>query len=89
MSGARFRLTGRVQGVGFRAHAQQQARELQLSGYARNLDDGSVEIEAHGGDDALQSFAAWLAHGPAHARVEQVIRSACETSPTTDGFRIH
>lgn len=88
MSGERFRVTGRVQGVGFRMHAQHQARGLQISGYARNLDDGSVEIEAHGSDEALLRFANWLAHGPPNARVAQVTRSACDTPAPADAFCI-
>ena len=88
MISARFRVTGRVQGVGFRAHAQHVARELKVSGCARNLEDGSVDVEAHGSAEALERFAAWLAHGPSQARVTAVARTACSSAQSTIDFRI-
>src|SRR6185295_11064341 len=53
MSGARFLVSGRVQGVWFRAATRERALALQLRGYARNLADGSVEVVATGEDAAL------------------------------------
>jgi acylphosphatase len=76
VNGARFRITGRVQGVFFRASTQRQARKLGLTGHAVNLDDGSVEVLAFGADDALQSLFAWLHRGPPAARVDRVEREA-------------
>jgi acylphosphatase len=71
---ARLRMivSGRVQGVFFRGAAAAQARALGVTGYARNLDDGTVEIVAEGGRDALELMAAWAHHGPSPARVEEV-----------------
>ena len=53
-------VAGRVQGVGFRYATRSRALELGLVGFARNLDDGTVEIEAEGSDDALSQFRRWL-----------------------------
>ncbi|MEA3410945.1 MAG: acylphosphatase [Pseudomonadota bacterium] len=69
----RCRVTGRVQGVFFRASTVDRARGLGLSGYARNLADGSVEIHACGRTDAVEALRAWLWEGPRHARVDAVV----------------
>jgi len=65
----RARVTGRVQGVGFRWSAVREARRLGLRGWVRNADDGSVELEAEGAPAALADFLAWLHRGPAGAFV--------------------
>ena len=62
-------VSGRVQGVSFRAYAQQEARRLGLAGHVRNLPGGEVEIVAEGEDSALQSLVAWARCGPPLARV--------------------
>jgi acylphosphatase len=76
VNGARFRVTGRVQGVFFRASTQRKARKLGLTGYAINLDDGSVEVVAFGAEDALEALFAWLHRGSPAARVDRVEREA-------------
>jgi acylphosphatase len=68
----RARVTGRVQGVGFRWSAVREARQLGLRGWVRNADDGSVEVEAEGAPSALEDFLAWLHRGPAGAFVDDV-----------------
>jgi len=68
----RFRIRGRVQGVWFRESTRREAEILGLSGYAANLEDGSVEVVAAGGEAELDRLAAWLRHGPPLARVEQL-----------------
>ncbi|MBI3758263.1 MAG: acylphosphatase [Deltaproteobacteria bacterium] len=65
-------VSGRVQGVFFRAAASAQARALGLVGYARNLDDGTVEIVAEGNHQALSALESWAHQGPPSARVEDV-----------------
>ncbi|WP_440997450.1 acylphosphatase [Arhodomonas sp. SL1] len=65
---------GRVQGVFFRAATQEQARNLGVSGYARNLPEGSVEVVAAGDTAALDALEDWLADGPPQARVTAVQR---------------
>jgi acylphosphatase len=75
-------VTGRVQGVFFRAATQQRAEALGLTGYARNLLDGSVEVLACGQQAALSQLQDWLWQGPAAARVEHVVcNSVTEDSP--------
>ena len=72
---SRFLVSGVVQGVGFRWFAARHARALGLTGWARNLPDGRVEIVAAGADaDVLGRLEARLRDGPAHARVEAVER---------------
>ena len=68
----RFRITGRVQGVFFRDSTREVANQLGLKGYANNERDGSVEIVACGGPEALDRLAEWLAHGPPMAKVARV-----------------
>ena len=63
---------GRVQGVGFRASTQQEARLLGLSGWVRNLPDGAVELEAEGPRAAVQELLSWCAKGPLGAFVSRV-----------------
>jgi acylphosphatase len=72
----RFLVSGLVQGVGFRWFVARHARSLGLTGYARNLPNGSVEVVVSGPDEALLALERLLRAGPAHAQVEQVERSA-------------
>lgn len=74
MASARFLVSGIVQGVFFRASTQVRAQELGLTGYAKNLADGRVEVAACGTQDDLQRLQTWLQQGPPAARVEQVTR---------------
>src|SRR5271154_4554160 len=71
---ARLRMivSGRVQGVFFRGAPATRAHALGATGYARNLNDGTVEIIAEGRRDALELLMAWAHHGPSAARVEEV-----------------
>jgi acylphosphatase len=66
----RIRARGRVQGVGFRASARAEGRSLGVDVNARNLDDGSVLIEAEGPDDAVEEFITWARSGPPAAHVQ-------------------
>jgi acylphosphatase len=63
---------GRVQGVGFRASAEHEARRLGLAGWVRNLPDSGVELEAEGPEAALDDLLAFLRQGPRMARVDAV-----------------
>lgn len=65
-------VSGRVQGVYYRASTRQQAALLGLHGYARNLDDGRVEIIVVGAESAIQQLVDWLWKGPPAARVDDV-----------------
>lgn len=68
----RFFITGRVQGVFFRASTAREAQVRQLVGWVRNLPDGRVEVLAGGSAAALQSLTDWLWHGPRLAEVQNV-----------------
>lgn len=67
-----IRVYGKVQGVFFRANAQDKAEALGILGWVKNEPDGSVLIEAEGTEDTLQEFVSWCRQGPAYARVEKV-----------------
>ncbi len=75
MDAARFFVSGRVQGVGFRASTRNRALELGLAGYARNLADGRVEAFVQGAAKDIEVFAKWLQVGPPLARVDDVQRA--------------
>ncbi|MGH2617513.1 MAG: acylphosphatase [Thermomicrobiales bacterium] len=66
------RVTGRVQGVFYRASARREAQRLGLSGWARNEPDGSVLIDVEGDAGAIETFLAWCAVGPPGAKVEAI-----------------
>jgi acylphosphatase len=70
VSAVSVRLTGRVQGVGFRRYCQLEGRRLGLSGWVRNLSDGGVEVWAEGPAVKLDDFLQWLRRGPPGARVD-------------------
>ncbi|QDP01387.1 acylphosphatase [Thalassotalea sp. PS06] len=65
-------VTGLVQGVYFRAAAQNMAIDLGLSGYAHNQEDGSVEVMVCGTEENAQKMIKWLEQGPEEAEVEAV-----------------
>ena len=69
----RYRVTGRVQGVFFRASTRKQALALDMTGHAINLADASVEVLATGSETAHRQLHAWLQQGPEAAIVESVI----------------
>ena len=72
MRSARLRITGRVQGVGYRAWALQMASRLGLRGWVRNRADGSVEALVIGDDDAVAAMIEACGEGPFAARVGEV-----------------
>jgi acylphosphatase len=65
-------IRGEVQGVGFRWAVQRQAGQLGLTGYAENLPDGSVRVEAEGDPDRLDQLESFLREGPRWAEVESL-----------------
>ena len=73
----RWLVRGRVQGVGYRWFAQKAAAGLGLNGYARNLDDGRVEVYAAGPAAKLDELAGMLHHGPRWADVRGVEEQEC------------
>ena len=76
MPAFRYVVRGRVQGVGYRYFVLRQADVIGVSGFARNLPDGAVEVVAEGSDTALADFEARLREGPTFAEVTGVTREA-------------
>ena len=66
-------VTGRVQGVSYRASTAEEAERLGLTGWVKNRRDGSVELEAEGQADRVADLLAWCEHGPPAARVSRVV----------------
>jgi acylphosphatase len=85
----RFLVSGLVQGVGFRWFVARHARSLGLTGFARNLMDGRVEVVVHGPDETLTRMERLLQQGPANAQVDRVERSSyAEPVPLGRSFDI-
>ncbi len=77
-------ISGKVQGVGFRASAQARGRMLGLAGWARNLPDGRVEVVCEGRRTQVEEFLRWCRRGPRLAAVEEV---TVEYTPYTGALR--
>lgn len=86
-SAIHFYVSGRVQGVYFRATTQATARQLGLTGWVRNLPDGRVEGVACGEGKKLDKLVTWLHHGPEQAQVTD-LRIESEQARNWDGFDI-
>ncbi len=67
-----IKVSGRVQGVFFRASAKEMAIQLGVNGFVRNEEDGSVYIEAEGEEDSLMQFISWCRKGPTRAIIFEV-----------------
>jgi acylphosphatase len=82
-------VSGRVQGVFYRASTADQARRLGVDGYARNLADGRVEVVACGPADAVQALIDWLWQGSSASKVTDVQSAPLDGAPPTagSGFR--
>jgi len=78
------RVSGRVQGVWFRAWAKDKARKLGLAGWVKNLFDGRVETLAQGDDQALEQFRELLHKGPPLSRVDEVACEVVDEEPFSD-----
>jgi len=86
MNAARFLVSGKVQGVFFRASARDRAQALGLRGFAKNLADGRVEVLASGDSAAIDELAAWLREGPPMARVDDLERLPALDNEAGEGF---
>ena len=87
----RVRVSGRVQGVGFRAFVQFEAAARDIRGWVRNRRDGDVEAVFAGETEAVMDLCVVCRHGPPHARVDQIKifeedDSALAEAGETDGF---
>lgn len=85
----RFLVSGRVQGVFFRASTAREALRLGIRGHAANLNDGRVEVMAIGAPAAIEELHRWLQRGPPAARVASVERQPEDvaTLARIEGFR--
>lgn len=81
-------VSGRVQGVFYRATTRRRALELGLEGWARNLPDGTVEVVASGGQRAVEELCEWLHEGPGAARVTAVHCESYQVAEVPPGFDI-
>ena len=82
----RFTITGRVQGVFFRASTRQIAQSLGVNGHAVNLANGDVEVLAYGEPADVDKLESWLHEGPPSASVSHVHSEEAEWEPVS-GFR--
>jgi acylphosphatase len=84
----RYLISGRVQGVGFRAFTETQAAVEGLHGWVRNLGDGRVEVLFEGDMEAVERAEAKLRRGPAGARIQDLIVEDVAPSGRATGFNI-
>ncbi len=85
---ARAIISGRVQGVSYRASTVDEARRLGLVGWVKNLLDGRVELEAEGPDDKVAALLEWCKSGPPNARVDGVAVSEIAATNADKSFSI-
>ena len=88
MGRVHLHISGRVQGVYYRASSVKRATALGLTGWVRNLADGRVEVVAEGPRAALEDFMSWCHQGPAMARVDRVEARWSEAEEPHAEFRV-
>lgn len=88
MAAYKYLVSGRVQGVGYRYFVRREADALGVSGFAKNLPDGRVEVVGEGPDEALSEFEVRLRQGPAFAHVVSLERSVIGPRGGDPGFHI-
>ena len=79
-----YLVSGRVQGVFYRASAREEAKRLGLTGWIRNRSNGDVEAVACGDSDALEQFEGWLWEGTAQAQVSDIVQAPAEETGFND-----
>ncbi len=79
---------GRVQGVSYRSSMQTMAVSRGVTGWVRNLEDGSVEALLQGDEDAVKQVLKWSRMGPPRAEVSEVVEEVLGSCPRQTGFRI-
>jgi acylphosphatase len=87
MSTVRVIVTGRVQGVFYRQSARDRAAALGLSGWVRNLSDGTVELQAVGPRQTVETLLAWCKEGPPHAVVQDIAVTWLEEDELNESTR--
>lgn len=88
MHAVRFVVRGKVQGVFFRASTRERALALGLTGHARNLLDGSVEVVAYGNSTSIDQLEVWLHDGPPSAEVNELYREELGVHDAPTDFRV-
>lgn len=88
MKSVRAVVTGRVQGVWFRAHTRDRARELGVRGFVRNLSSGDVELVAVGEDVSVDALVQWVHQGPPMAVVHGVVVEPLESDEEYRDFQV-
>ncbi len=88
MRRARAVVTGRVQGVSYRAATASEARRVGVVGWVRNRNDGAVELEVEGEPEQVAAFLSWCEKGPPDARVVDVAIEALAPTGTDVGFTV-
>ena len=83
-----IKVYGRVQGVGFRYFTYHTASLLSVTGWVRNCEDLSVEMEAQGEASSLENFLLKIQEGPRYGEVSAVIKEPIALQETEKGFRI-
>jgi acylphosphatase len=81
-------ITGRVQGVGFRMFVQRAAKQHRITGFTKNLPDGTVKIEAQGTPESVKTFQLEVSMGPVHSHVEKVERTTLELQSSEESFNV-
>ncbi len=84
----RATVSGRVQGVYYRASTETEARRLGVTGWVRNLSNGDVEFEAEGTEGAIDALIKWAHQGPVMAQVTHVDIEAIRTSKESLSFDV-
>ncbi len=73
MKRVRILVEGRLQGINFRYHTQQEAQKLGLTGFVRNLSDGRIEIDAQGDDQNIEKLLTWCQEGPQSDHLKSIL----------------
>lgn len=81
-------ISGKVQGVSYRASAADKATSLGLTGYARNLPDGRVEVVAEGASASLGALQEWCNHGPSEAVIDRINSNEDPATGEFTGFGV-
>lgn len=80
-------VSGKVQGVFYRQNTKQQAKNLNLTGWVKNLTDGRVELVVCGDEENVNKLLAWLPEGPPSAKVDDIVTDELEYQEYT-GFKV-
>lgn len=83
-----IKITGRVQGVGYRYFAVQKAKEMDINGWVKNLVDGSVLIIAQGIEEEIKTFIDYLYIGPTRSRVDKISTCVMQITTVFDSFSV-